>query len=101
MWTSVASLFTLFYQSRPGAPDLNSCGHRAAYGQDASAGTDYMPHISLLYGDLTMQKKEEIRQTADETVRHKEFVLDTIQVWSTEGVVSEWKQVASFPLAKS
>ncbi|CAM9648252.1 unnamed protein product [Sphacelaria rigidula] len=60
----------------------------------------YMPHISLLYGDLPMEKREEIREGVDESVRNKQIILDSLQVWCTEGVVEDWKLVASVPLQK-
>lgn len=70
------------------------------FGQDKVGVTDYMPHVSLLYGDLPMEKREQIQQSVDATVRKKDLVLDSLQVWCTEGVVADWKLVASMPLQK-
>lgn len=57
-----------------------------------------MPHVSLLYGDLPMPTRESIRHDAESGVKDIEVVFDSIQVWCTKGVVSEWKLVGSFPL---
>lgn len=60
-----------------------------------------MPHLSLLYGDLSMDAREVIRQDADPRVRSKELMLGNVEVWCTEGVVSDWKHIDTFPLQES
>ncbi|CAM9093653.1 unnamed protein product, partial [Laminaria digitata] len=64
---------------------------RVAFGQDPVEGSEYMPHVSLLYGDLRMDTREAIRQETEPDLINSELELDSIQVWCTIGVVSEWK----------
>lgn len=71
---------------------------RALFGQDPDRANDYMPHVSLLYGDLPMATREAIRQDAEPAVIDSEFELDHLQIWSTKGVVTEWTLVRTFPL---
>lgn len=74
---------------------------RVAFGQDPVEGSEYMPHVSLLYGDLPMDTREAIRQETEPDLINSELELDSIQVWCTIGVVSEWKMVGSFNLRQA
>ncbi|CAN0076644.1 unnamed protein product, partial [Ectocarpus sp. 12 AP-2014] len=69
---------------------------KEAFGQDPSAGSDFMPHASLLYGDLPRSTREAIRQEAGVGLVDPGITLEfeSIQVWSTKGVVAEWKPLA-------
>lgn len=65
---------------------------------------DYMPHLSLVYGDIDRYEKEidiipELQQKLeDEAPRTNRFMVDTIEVWSTQGHVKDWYLVETIPL---
>lgn len=71
---------------------------RLAFGQDPNDGAEYMPHVSLLYGDLPMTTREDVGQVAESGLRDLEVELDCIEVWCTQGIVTEWELVGRFPL---
>ena len=65
---------------------------------------EYMPHLSLVYGDFSSDKKEQqiiprlsarIQEAAPDTTT---FTVDSIEVWSTQGEASEWYLVETVPL---
>lgn len=64
----------------------------------------YMPHLSLVYGDLTAEQKEKDVIPKLETALKKRssettiLPMDSIQVWSTQGDVREWYLVDTIPL---
>jgi 2'-5' RNA ligase len=67
---------------------------------------DYMPHLSLVYGDFKQTVKEsnffptmekQITQKASNTMS---FTVDSIEVWSTQGDVADWYLVETVPLGK-
>lgn len=65
----------------------------------------YMPHLSLVYGDFFTREKKlhtiipsletAIQKHAPDTTK---FTVDSIQIWSTQGDVSEWYLVETVPL---
>lgn len=68
---------------------------------------EYMPHLSLVYGDFTEQQKKDtiipsletqIQQHAPQTTT---IPVDSIEVWSTQGDASEWYLVETVPLTGS
>ena len=68
---------------------------------------EYMPHLSLVYGDFTEEQKKDtiipsletqIQQLAPQTTT---IPVDSIEVWSTQGDVSEWYLVETVPLTGS
>jgi hypothetical protein len=65
---------------------------------------DYVPHLSLVYGDFDLAEKEsliipELRRKVAEKARHTtSFTVDAIEVWSTQGDVKDWYLVESVPL---
>lgn len=74
---------------------------RAAFGQEPDTDSTYMPHLSLIYGDLPMPSREAVQHEVEPNLMGLPVELDSIQVWCTEGVVSEWKLLRSFPLKDS
>lgn len=72
------------------------CVCREAFGQDPHDVNEYMPHASLVYGDLPMSTREAIRKETELDLLHSEVVLDSLEVWCTQGVVTEWKKLATF-----
>lgn len=55
-----------------------------------------MPHASLVYGDLPMSTREAIGKEAEPDLLNSGMILDSIEVWCTQGVVTEWKKLATF-----
>ena len=71
---------------------------------ERSSDPEYMPHLSLVYGDFPLIEKENnimpllskaIQEHAPATLK---IPVDSIQVWSTQGDVSEWYLVETVPL---
>jgi len=67
----------------------------------------YMPHLSLVYGDLSdTVKNEEImpvlaNKSHQRSTETQILPVDSIQVWSTQGDVKEWYMVETIPLTGS
>lgn len=57
----------------------------------------YMPHLSLLYGNFPSQTKEEIIKEIGQKWE-KTFQVISMHVFSTTGEVKEWYRVKEFPL---
>ncbi len=59
---------------------------------------DYMPHLSLMYGDINPETKEEIlanlRMNFDIS-----FEVKSIHLFSTDGEVKDWHKIKEFPLS--
>ncbi|CAJ1960656.1 unnamed protein product [Cylindrotheca closterium] len=64
----------------------------------------YMPHLSLVYGNLPKEQKEEKivpkvqEQLKDASSETAIIPIDSIQVWSTEGPVEKWFCIDTIPL---
>lgn len=71
---------------------------REAFGQGPDDGNGYMPHASLVYGDLPMSTRESIGKEAEPDLLNSDIMLDSIEVWCTQGVVTEWKKLATFAI---
>jgi len=65
---------------------------------------EYMPHLSLVYGDFPLARKEETimpklsQQIQEQAPLTALFKVDSIEVWSTQGDVSKWYLVETVPL---
>ena len=76
---------------------------RQVFGE-RQADPPYMPHLSMVYGDLTAADKTNTvipKITAKLERRSSEtrfLPVDSIQVWSTQGDVKEWYWVETIPL---
>lgn len=59
----------------------------------------YMPHLSLLYGDLPISSKEKIIEMIgkDQTTQ---FTVDRIHLFKTDGEVSTWYKIKEFRFSK-
>jgi 2'-5' RNA ligase len=60
----------------------------------------YMPHMSLIYGDLTPNQKDVVLPKISEKLKDapKTLAVDSIQVWSTQGNVEDWYVIETVPL---
>lgn len=61
--------------------------------------TGYMPHLSLLYGDFSVETKKEIIKKTGESFT-EEFEADTLHLYLTEGAASDWQRIRTFPLQR-
>ncbi|GMI61770.1 hypothetical protein ScalyP_jg10182 [Parmales sp. scaly parma] len=67
----------------------NGCGYPGAY----------MPHLSVVYGDLTSAQKEATISTIlSPSLIEKKFNFGSLQLWKTEGLHTEWSCVKKVPL---
>eukprot|EP00518_Triparma_eleuthera_P002516 CAMPEP_0182466222 /NCGR_PEP_ID=MMETSP1319-20130603/11648_1 /TAXON_ID=172717 /ORGANISM="Bolidomonas pacifica, Strain RCC208" /LENGTH=256 /DNA_ID=CAMNT_0024666181 /DNA_START=51 /DNA_END=818 /DNA_ORIENTATION=+ len=69
---------------RPG----NGCGYDAAW----------MPHLSLVYGDLDVASKAGAMADLAVDVIGRAFRFGTLQLWRTEGLHTDWRCVKSVSL---
>ncbi|MBI4836223.1 MAG: hypothetical protein HY817_03105 [Candidatus Abawacabacteria bacterium] len=62
----------------------------------------YFPHISLAYDGLTKEEVDQLKELLKQEealIRNVRFTVNAIGLWQTEGPVSGWHEVASFPFA--
>ncbi|CAM9134897.1 unnamed protein product [Chrysoparadoxa australica] len=63
---------------------------------------DYDPHLSLAYGDLEDGVRETVKGLAEQAhVEGMKCRVAEIQVWSTEGLVKDWKQTGTVTMTGS
>ena len=61
----------------------------------------YMPHLSLLYGNFSRERKEGIIQQIGKEFKDK-FLADKIEVWAVPGIdPAEWKVIKKIALKKA
>jgi hypothetical protein len=68
--------------------DGNGCGY----------DSEYMPHLSLIYGDLDVDTKGKAMADLAIDVIGKKFHFGNLQLWKTEGLHTEWKCVKKLEL---
>ena len=92
--------FRCFFAPLDSSGELRHAVNEASSIFDASAGTNYQPHISLLYGQLDREEKKSIPgQIGDKVPRT--FSLDSVQLVRMSVSVSGWVAVAESPLTGS
>lgn len=74
--------------------------HKNASATFAMPVAEYTPHLSLLYGTYPEDTKQETVRLVS-PLQGFEFVLSTLALYRTEGEVTEWEKIASFPLGTS
>lgn len=62
-----------------------------------SEGKNYMPHLSLMYGDISQKTKERIISGIN-AVTNIRFLVRHIDLFSTNGEVEKWYKVKRFHL---
>jgi 2'-5' RNA ligase len=72
--------------------NLNAC---ALFGQVEDK--DYMPHLSLIYGDLTLPLKEQIIKDIGQE-SHMSFKVNGIALYCTSGHPKDWYRILETPL---
>ena len=62
----------------------------------------YMPHLSLVYGNFSKDSKTKILPTINKKFLRKDFIkkfaITKIYLFKTQGTVSQWRKIATFPL---
>ena len=59
--------------------------------------SDYMPHLSLMYGDISLETKERILADLGREF-NLNFEVKSIHLFSTDGKVKDWYKVKEFSL---
>ncbi|CAK7334087.1 unnamed protein product [Dovyalis caffra] len=93
----------LLFQSTPEVMDASAhCCRQFGY----KRSNRYMPHLSLLYGTLTNDKKKKAQEKAyvlDESIDGLNFQISRLALWITDrqdkGKLESWKQVAECSLS--
>jgi len=58
----------------------------------------YMPHLSLLYSDLSRDEKQKLIPTIKKP-SNNDILVGAISLWQVDGGVSEWRLIDEFLLA--
>lgn len=69
------------------------------YITDRHLTAEYMPHLSLLYGDISSQTKEAIIKNIGREW-NLTFEATSIHLFLTEGDVKDWHKLKEFPLGR-
>jgi 2'-5' RNA ligase len=59
---------------------------------------NYEPHMSVIYGRFEKEKKREMAETWCKRYKGMSFVAEWLFLYSTDGKVGEWHEVAEFRL---
>ncbi len=65
-----------------------------------SPPTEYRPHLSLLYSDLSQAQKDHIIASIQPQLQDlpHTFTANTLHLYTTEGPIATWQPIHSFPL---
>lgn len=80
-----AEIFTAYQQAKKLFPSHQKIG--------------YVPHLSLLYGNFSIETKKEIIKEIGETFANT-FEADTLYLYLTEGAASDWQRIRAFSLQR-
>lgn len=69
------------------------------YIKSSGSAKEYIPHLSLLYGNFPSRIKEEITTEIGQKWK-KSFQIDSIHLFLTAGEVKKWYRVKEFPLGE-
>jgi 2'-5' RNA ligase len=59
--------------------------------------TNYAPHLSLLYGNFSVETKEQIIKKIGASFKD-EFEANILHLYLTDGEVNTWRKISEFPL---
>eukprot|EP00980_Cylindrotheca_fusiformis_P004741 scaffold1008_cov124-Cylindrotheca_fusiformis.AAC.9 len=94
--------FQSVYMKMKPTPDVvKANGIARKFFEERQSDPPYMPHMSLIYGDLTeKQKKAAMPKIAAKVkdIPTRKLHVDSIQVWSTQGQVEDWYVIETVPL---
>jgi 2'-5' RNA ligase len=87
---------SLFIRVEPTRPVLDA-NRKARLIFQRQQETEYLPHLSLMYGDLPPPTKEQIISRIGREFQ-RQFEVCVIHLYSTEGEPKDWHRVEEFPL---
>ena len=61
---------------------------------------NYQPHLSLLYGDISIQAKKQSIKNLGNNIKG-EFTVDSIYLVNAEGFIQDWKKIGGYRLKGS
>lgn len=99
------SVFVKLYTDRPDGMLQQANELAKQVFPERQSDPPYMPHLSLVYGNLPKeQKQQEIVPKLEAQLQSARdaisiIPIDSIQVWSTEGPVEKWFCIDTIPLA--
>jgi len=85
------SYFRALFLRAPLDDSIRALHRRAAHIFDVQS-TDYMPHLSLLYGNLPLSAKQALSALAKGAPVH--VTIQRIDLYKSEGNVEEWRKIA-------
>ena len=71
---------------------------QAATESVVGAAEMYVPHVSLVYGDLSPEERVRAVRSIDADSVPDSVLVDTIEIVDTDGPVSEWRSVSAHSL---
>uniref|UniRef100_A0A1J3DJT1 Cyclic phosphodiesterase n=1 Tax=Noccaea caerulescens TaxID=107243 RepID=A0A1J3DJT1_NOCCA len=90
------SYFQCVYVSLRHTPEvMNAAGHFMAHFKPFT-GKFYVPHMSILYGDLTEEEKKKALEKAyalDSSVNGLSFRINRVALWITDANVGSWVKI--------
>lgn len=89
--------FRCFYAPLASSSELRQAVNDATELFQSGAGSDFLPHISLLYGQLHRDEKKQIPAVIGDAVPVS-FRLDRLQLVRMALSVSAWEVINEFPL---
>lgn len=90
--------FRCFFAPIESSPELRQAVDEASHTFGANAGTDFKPHLSLLYGQLDREEKKTIPGQIGEKVPRK-LLFNRLQLIRITVSVSGWETVAEAEIA--
>lgn len=60
------------------------------------ADDSYLPHLSLLYGNYSLERKQESAQRLPQ-LQGERFIAESLHVYRTEGEVGKWGEIGVIP----
>ncbi|CAL1400796.1 unnamed protein product [Linum trigynum] len=100
---------TFFYQCvylllHPTSEVVEASSHCSGhFGYKSS--TPYMPHLSLLYGDLTDEEKKKAQEKAvqlDDSINSLSLEISSLELWKTDtedNSLKSWEKISEFNLS--
>jgi 2'-5' RNA ligase len=71
----------------------------ALRGYHSALPSDFMPHLSFVYGDLTPDQRSATAAALQGEVAGQTVRIDMLQLWDTQGPPADWRLVLSLPLS--
>lgn len=89
--------FRCFYLKLDKSEPLLRAHEKASALFSAGHSSDYLPHLSLIYGQLSAPQKTRLQKELIDTLS-AEFVVDRVQLVHIAVAVADWRVVTTFAL---